>query len=53
MKFIFLKHRFMEFPGRINKNVEIIVPPAKFGEFAELTYKHQMKSRLIIENLQE
>lgn len=43
----------MEFAREVNKNVELMVPPHKFGEFHELIEKFNIKSRLIIEDLQK
>jgi Carboxypeptidase activation peptide len=47
------QYRFWEFPGEVGKNAELVVPPHKFGEFSEITEKFQLKSRLMIKNLQE
>ncbi|XP_070500161.1 zinc carboxypeptidase-like [Chironomus tepperi] len=46
-------YRIIEFPGTIDKDAQIIVPPHKFGEFSEVLQKFQIKSRLMITNLQE
>lgn len=43
----------MEFSSGLKKNVELIVPPHKFGEFSELIKKFNLKNRLIVKNLQE
>ncbi|KAL7038516.1 hypothetical protein ACKWTF_009593 [Chironomus riparius] len=46
-------YRIIEYPGTVNKDVQLIVPPHKFADFSELVHKFQIKSRLIITNLQE
>ncbi|KAG5676180.1 hypothetical protein PVAND_006029 [Polypedilum vanderplanki] len=46
-------YRFMEFPGKVGRNAELVVPPHKFAEFEELCSKFSLKSALLINNLQE
>ena len=43
----------MQSPDAINKNVELVVPPHKFGEFSELVESFQIESHLLVSDLQE
>ncbi|KAG5680171.1 hypothetical protein PVAND_009696 [Polypedilum vanderplanki] len=46
-------YKFMEPFGKIKSNVRLIVPPHKFGDFSELVERFELKTRLLVTNLQE
>jgi murein tripeptide amidase MpaA len=46
-------YRFWEFPTAVGHNVDIVVPPHKIVEFQDMVLDNQMKSKLMVPDLQK
>lgn len=48
-----LKYRLVSGSNKVGNEVQIIVPPHKFGEFGEFDVKFHLNAEIITWNLQE
>jgi carboxypeptidase A len=46
-------YRFWEFPTTVGRSVDIVVPPHKIAEFQEMVIDNQMKSKMMVKDVQK
>lgn len=51
--FTYSQYEFWHEPQSIGHNVELVVPPHKFGEWSEFIEKFELQTVMMISNLQE
>lgn len=47
------QYQFWSYPSEVGMTVQMMVPPHKFSDFAELQETHGFETDLLIANLQE